>query len=114
MFDMKYPSFANVTFRQPSFTPTGATVATVTFHDRLNILSMSATFLHHDSLAVILNAFALYLSRPQRQIVDRLIVGRLLVVGMVFVIVASVNNPSYHRLSSEEDVQNNSDSGRDA
>jgi hypothetical protein len=35
----------------------------------------------------------------------------LLAVSAVFVIAASFNNPSYHRLPLEEDVMNNSASG---
>ncbi|KAG4963750.1 hypothetical protein AAZX31_14G167300 [Glycine max] len=104
---------ANVTLRQPSFTPAGASVATVTFHGRFNILSMSATFLHHGSPAAIPNALAVSLSGPQGQIVGGLVAGRLLAAGTVFVIAASFNNPSYHRLSSEEDAQNTSDGGGD-
>ncbi|KAG5063975.1 AT-hook motif nuclear-localized protein 17 [Glycine soja] len=102
---------ANVTLRQPSFSPAGATVATVTFHGRFDILSMSATFLHHASPAAIPNAFAVSLSGPQGQIVGGFVAGRLLAAGTVFVIAASFNNPSYHRLSSEEEAQNNSGGG---
>ncbi|KAL5179911.1 AT-hook motif nuclear-localized protein 17 [Glycine soja] len=58
-------TIANVTLHQPSFTPISATVAIVTFHGRFDILSMSATFLHHGSLAVIPNTFAVSLSRQQ-------------------------------------------------
>lgn len=95
---------ANVTLRQPGATPG----ATVMFHGRLDILSMSATFLLHASPP---SAFAVSLAGPQGQIVGGLVVGRLLAAGTVFVIAASFNNPSYHRLSSEEEAQNNSVSG---
>ncbi|TKY56326.1 AT-hook motif nuclear-localized protein 17 [Spatholobus suberectus] len=97
---------ANVTLRQPSVTPG----ATVTFHGRFDILSMSATFLL--SPAIPPGGFAVSLAGPQGQIVGGLVVGRLLAAGTVFVIAASFNNPSYHRLSSSsEDAQNNSGGG---
>ncbi|XP_027333565.1 AT-hook motif nuclear-localized protein 28-like [Abrus precatorius] len=94
---------ANVTLRQPSATPG----ATVTFHGRFDILSLSATFLLHASPANP-HGFSISLAGPQGQIVGGLVVGRLLAAGTVLVIAASFNNPSYHRLSSEEDARNNS------
>ncbi|KAK7321263.1 hypothetical protein VNO77_31736 [Canavalia gladiata] len=97
---------ANVTLRQPSATPG----ATVTFHGRFDILSISATFLLHAS-PQIPNGFSISLAGPQGQIVGGLVAGRLLAAGTVLVIAASFNNPSYHRLSSEEDARNNSVSG---
>ncbi|KAK7385385.1 hypothetical protein VNO78_31102 [Psophocarpus tetragonolobus] len=99
---------ANVTLRQPSFTPAAA-LATVTFHGRFDILSMSATFLLHPP-AIPPTSFAVSLSGPQGQIVGGLVAGRLLAAGTVFVIASSFNNPSYHRLSSS-DAPNNSGVG---
>ncbi|KAJ1416395.1 PPC domain [Sesbania bispinosa] len=95
---------ANVTLRQPSATPG----ATVTFHGRFDILSISATFLPHPpgTSPLVPNCFTISLAGPQGQIIGGLVVGRLLAAGTVFVIAASFNNPSYHRLPSEEDVRN--------
>ncbi|KAL9315833.1 hypothetical protein ACSQ67_016834 [Phaseolus vulgaris] len=45
------------------------------------------------------------------QIVGGHVAGRLLAAGTVFIIAASFNNPSFHRLSSEDDAQNNCASG---
>nr|KYP47258.1 Putative DNA-binding protein ESCAROLA [Cajanus cajan] len=98
---------ANVTLRQPSVTPG----ATVTFHGRFDVLSLSATLLLQASPAIAPSAFAVSLAGPQGQIVGGLVVGRLTAAGTVFVIAASFNNPSFHRLSSEEEAQNNSPSG---
>lgn len=102
-------SVANVTLRQPSATPG----ATVTFHGRFDILSLSATFIPHppETSPLVPNGFSISLAGPQGQIVGGLVVGRLLAAGTVFVIAASFNNPSYHRLPLEEDARNNSLSG---
>ena len=98
----------NVTLRQPSVSPVG----TVTFHGRFDILSMSATFLlHAPPPPTPPSTFTVSLAGPQGQIVGGHVAGRLLAAGTVFVIAASFNNPSFHRLSSEEDAQNNSASG---
>ncbi|XP_061350072.1 AT-hook motif nuclear-localized protein 28-like isoform X2 [Gastrolobium bilobum] len=101
---------ANVTLRQPSTTPG----AIVTFHGRFDILSLSATFLLHNqpgASPAVPNNFSISLAGPQGQIFGGIVAGRLLAAGTVFVTSASFNNPSYHRLPSEEDVQNNSVSG---
>ncbi|KAL2317636.1 hypothetical protein Fmac_031512 [Flemingia macrophylla] len=97
---------SNVTLRQPSLTPG----ATVTFHGRFDILSLSATLLLHASPSAALpsSAFAVSLAGPQGQIVGGLVVGSLLAAATVFIIAASFNNPSFHRLSSEDDDQDNS------
>ncbi|KAK7301112.1 hypothetical protein RJT34_11973 [Clitoria ternatea] len=96
---------ANVTLRQPSATPG----ATVTFHGRFDVLSMSATFLLSAPGA---NGFSISIAGPQGQVVGGLIGGRLLAAGTVFVIAALLNNPLYHRLTSvEEEVRNNSVGG---
>ncbi|XP_020212059.1 AT-hook motif nuclear-localized protein 17 [Cajanus cajan] len=89
---------ANVTLRQPSTTPG----ATVTFHGRFDILSVSATFLPQQSPPVP-NGFAISLAGPQGQIVGGLVAGALIAAGTVFVIAASFNTPAYHRLPPEEE-----------
>lgn len=102
---------ANVTLRQPS-APPGTTVI---FHGRFNILSISATFFvpseSSPSTPPIHKEFSISLAGPQGQIIGGFVVGRLLAAGTVFVIAASFNNPTYHRLPLEENVLNNSVSG---
>ncbi|XP_020230028.1 AT-hook motif nuclear-localized protein 26-like [Cajanus cajan] len=51
-------SVTNVTLRQPSVTPG----ATVTFHGRFDVLSLPATLLLHDSPAIAVSAFAVWLA----------------------------------------------------
>lgn len=100
---------ANVTLRQPSTTPG----ATVTFHGRFDILSFSATFLpqQQGSSPALPNGFSISLAAPQGQIVGGLLAGGMIAAGTVFVIAASFNNPSYHRLAPPEEEGRNSVSG---
>ncbi|PKI31755.1 hypothetical protein CRG98_047854, partial [Punica granatum] len=93
---------ANCTLRQPSAgnVPAGATV---TFHGRFEILSISATFLHQTLAFPIPNGFSISLAGPQGQIVGGYVAGPLLAAGPVFVVAASFNNPSYHRLQEERE-----------
>ncbi|KAL5777355.1 hypothetical protein ACOSP7_010281 [Xanthoceras sorbifolium] len=100
-------SVANVTLRQPSATPG----ATITFHGRFDILSISATFMPQNAACPpVPNIFAISLAGPQGQIVGGSVVGPLVAAGTVFVIAATFNNPSYHRLPVQEE-QRNSPSG---
>ncbi|XP_057974936.1 AT-hook motif nuclear-localized protein 17-like [Malania oleifera] len=102
---------ANVTLRQPSTTPG----ATVTFHGRFDILSISATFMPpaaSSQLPSSTGGFTISLAGPQGQIVGGLVAGPLLAAGTVYVIAASFNNPSYQRLPAEDEV-GNSVSGND-
>lgn len=99
---------ANVTLRQPSTTPG----ATVTFHGRFDILSISATFLPQATPSgPIPNGFTISLAGPQGQIVGGLVAGALVAAGTVYIIAASFNNPSYHRLPVEDEPARNSVSG---
>ncbi|CAN6542877.1 unnamed protein product [Malus baccata var. baccata] len=101
---------ANVTLRQPSTTPG----ATVIFHGRFDILSISATFLPHSSPSCpvsIPSGFTISLAGPQGQIVGGLVGGALIAAGTVYLVAASFNNPSYHRLPVEDEVVRNSGSG---
>lgn len=102
---------ANVTLRQPSTTPG----ATVTFHGRFDILSVSATFLPPSVLSQFpssVNNITISLAGPQGQIVGGAVAGPLQAAGTVYVIAASFNNPSYHRLpTKDEEGLNNSVSG---
>ncbi|KAJ0025839.1 hypothetical protein Pint_08459 [Pistacia integerrima] len=91
---------ANVTLRQPSATPG----ATITFHGRFDILSISATFLPQNAACPpVPNIFAISLAGPQGQIVGGSVVGQLIAAGTVFVVAATFNNPSYHRLPVQDE-----------
>ncbi|KAL4556479.1 hypothetical protein LXL04_039134 [Taraxacum kok-saghyz] len=95
---------ANVSLRQPSSTP----AATVTFHGRFDLLSISATVLPSSlspssAVAAFANGFTISLAGPQGQIVGGAVSGPLMSAGTVYIIAASFNNPLYHRLPSEED-----------
>ncbi|XP_062164099.1 AT-hook motif nuclear-localized protein 17 [Alnus glutinosa] len=100
---------ANVTLRQPSPTPG----ATVTFHGRFDILSISATFFPGTTSFPVPNGFSISLAGPQGQIVGGLVAGSLVAAGPVFIIAASFNNPSYHRIPSEDEVHNSGSGGGD-
>uniref|UniRef100_A0A5B7B0A3 AT-hook motif nuclear-localized protein n=1 Tax=Davidia involucrata TaxID=16924 RepID=A0A5B7B0A3_DAVIN len=103
---------ANVTLKQPSSTPG----ATVTFHGRFDILSLSATILPMSTSSILpplANGFTISLAGPQGQIVGGSVVGSLLAAGTVYVIAASFNNPSYLRLPVEDDVHNSVSGGND-
>lgn len=96
---------ANVTLRQPSPTPTPG--ATITFHGRFDILSISATFLPQNAtFQPVPNIFVISLAGPQGQIVGGSIVGPLVAAGTVYVIAASFNDPSYHRLPISDEPRN--------
>ncbi|XP_059631257.1 AT-hook motif nuclear-localized protein 17-like [Cornus florida] len=101
---------ANVTLKQPSTTPG----ATVTFHGRFDILSLSATVLPNTTsldLLPVANGFTISLAGPQGQIVGGSVVGSLLAAGTVYVVAASFNNPSFHRLPAEDDVRSSASGG---
>ncbi|KAK3030736.1 hypothetical protein RJ639_036540 [Escallonia herrerae] len=101
---------ANVTLLQPSTTPG----ATVTFHGRFDILSISATILSGVATSMttpFANGFTISLAGPQGQIVGGTVVGPLMAAGTVYVIAASFNNPSYHRLPCEDEARNTGSGG---
>jgi len=79
---------ANVMLCQPSTT----TGATITFHGRFDMLSLSTTFLMA-SFPPIPNGFTISLAGLAGQIVRGLIAGALITVGTVYIIDASFNNP---------------------
>ncbi|KAJ4963417.1 hypothetical protein NE237_023356 [Protea cynaroides] len=97
---------ANVTLRQPSATPG----ATVTFHGRFDILSISATLLPPSSIPSSANAFSISLAGPSGQIVGGSVAGSLLAVGTVYIVAATFSNPSYQRLPVEDELQSHSPS----
>ncbi|CAN1825948.1 AT-hook motif nuclear-localized protein 17 [Linum perenne] len=86
---------SNVTLRQPSTTAPGATV---TFHGRFDILSVSGTFSPNPAAAPLPDSFTISLAGPQGQIVGGIVSGTLMAAGTVYIIAATFNNPSFHRL----------------
>ncbi|KAI3465185.1 hypothetical protein Pfo_021848 [Paulownia fortunei] len=92
---------ANVILKQPSTTPG----ATVTFHGRFDILSISATILPPGGLVAGNGLFTLYVAGPQGQVVGGLVVGPLVSAGTIYLIAASFNNPSFHRLQQVDHDQ---------
>lgn len=92
-------SVSNVALKQPSATP-GATLA---FHGRFDILSISATILPAGGLPTAGNgAFTLFLAGPQGQVVGGLVVGPLITAGTVYLIAATFDSPLFVRLQSAE------------
>ncbi|KAL8494771.1 hypothetical protein ACS0TY_025574 [Phlomoides rotata] len=95
----------NVTLKQPSTTPG----ATVTFHGRFDILSISATILPPGGgIAAANGPFALTLAGPQGQVVGGHVVGQLLSAATIYLIAANFSNPTYHRLQQSENEQDDS------
>ncbi|KAL2471405.1 AT-hook motif nuclear-localized protein 17 [Abeliophyllum distichum] len=101
---------SNVTLKQPS-----TTGATVTFHGRFNILSLSATILPVNvptSLTTALaNGIGISLAGPQGQVVGGLVVGPLISAGTIYLISAMFNSPSFHRLPMEDDAMDSASGG---
>lgn len=93
---------ANVSLRQPSATSGAA----VTFHGRFEILSISATVFPQTTTFPLPNGFTISLAGPQGQIVGGLVAGALISAGTVFVVASSFNNPLYHRLPDQNEIQN--------
>lgn len=93
---------ANVTLRQPSTNPG----ATVTFHGRFDIVSISATFFPPSSLPPTgnCNGFSISLAGSQGQIVGGFVAGPLIAAGTVVVVAAAFTSPSFHRLPVEDEI----------
>lgn len=98
-------SVSNVTLRQPSTTPG----ATITFHGRFDLLSLSATLLPQSAAAAspLPDTFSISLAGPQGQIVGGFVAGPLIAVGTVFVISATFTKPSFHRLPGGDEESRN-------
>ncbi|KAK9112869.1 hypothetical protein Scep_020388 [Stephania cephalantha] len=97
-------SIANVSLRQPSTTPG----ATVTFHGRFDILSISATYLPSSPPSPSsspLSGFAVSLAGPQGQIFGGAVAGPLVAASTVFIVATTFSSPSYHRLPAEEEEE---------
>ncbi|CAI9116158.1 OLC1v1017238C1 [Oldenlandia corymbosa var. corymbosa] len=100
---------SNVTLRQPSTTPG----ASVTFHGRFDILSLSATILPPTNgysasgsgsvSSGIANGFTISLAGPQGQVVGGTVMGPLFTAGTVFLVAATFNSPLFHKLPLEEE-----------
>ncbi|XP_030542690.1 AT-hook motif nuclear-localized protein 28 [Rhodamnia argentea] len=94
---------ANFTLRHPSASPPGATV---TFHGRFDILSISATFVAPQAASstfFVPDGFKISVAGPQGQMLGGCVAGPLVAAGPVFVVAATFSNPSFHRLPAEED-----------
>ncbi|KAK8580413.1 hypothetical protein V6N13_143512 [Hibiscus sabdariffa] len=99
---------SNVTLRQPSTATPGATI---TFHGRFDILSISATFLSQTTSCNVPTTISISLAGPQGQIVGGFVVGPLVAADNVFIVAGTFNNPSYHRLPGEEGMNTVSSGG---
>ncbi|XP_039050356.1 AT-hook motif nuclear-localized protein 17-like isoform X2 [Hibiscus syriacus] len=99
---------SNVTLRQPSSATPGATI---TFHGRFDILSLSATFLSQTTSCHMPNTVSISLAGPQGQVVGGFVAGPLVAAGNVFIVAATFNNPLYHRLPGDEEGRNTVSSG---
>ncbi|KAG9143074.1 hypothetical protein Leryth_006343 [Lithospermum erythrorhizon] len=95
-------SVTNVTLHQPS-SPPGATV---TFHGRFDILSISATILPNANNNNGSN-FTITLAGPQGQVFGGAVEGSLASAGTIFLIAATFNNPTYQRLPLLDDEGGN-------
>lgn len=88
---------SNVTLRQPT-TPG----ATVTFHGRFEIISLSGAFLPHPSSAPT-TGLTVSLAGAAGQVLGGSVVGTLMAAGPVLVIAASFVGPTYERLPLDND-----------
>ncbi|KAE8666766.1 AT-hook motif nuclear-localized protein 17 [Hibiscus syriacus] len=95
---------SNVSLRQPSSATPGGTI---TFHGRFDILSLSATFPAQTTSCHVPNTIPISLAGHQGQIVGGFVAGPLVAASNVFLVAATFNNPSYHRLPREEEEGRN-------
>ncbi|KAL1546783.1 AT-hook motif nuclear-localized protein 17-like [Salvia divinorum] len=103
----------NVTLNQPSATPG----ATVTFHGRFDILSISATVLPPGAAAAAAaGPFAVSVAGPQGQVVGGHVVGPLISAGTIYLVAVNFSNPSFHRLQQVDldQEENGRDGDRDS
>lgn len=89
----------------------------MTFHGRFDILSISATVVQPNvnvpSNNGIANGFTISLAGPQGQVVGGGVIGPLVTAGTVYLIAATFNGPSYHRLPVEEEIGRTSGGGNE-
>ncbi|KAE8684573.1 AT-hook motif nuclear-localized protein 17 [Hibiscus syriacus] len=95
---------SNVSLRQPSSATPGGTI---TFHGTFEILSLSATFPTQTTSCHVPSTIPISLAGPQGQIVGGFVAGPLVAASNVFLVAATFNNPSYHRLPGEEEEGRN-------
>ncbi|OIW04309.1 hypothetical protein TanjilG_32501 [Lupinus angustifolius] len=94
----------NINLRQPSPDESGITVH---FQGCFEIVSLSAIIFPHSWAPVVPNEFSITVAGLDGRIAGGFVVGRLIAAGTVYVVAASFNNQSYHRLPSEEEVRIN-------
>ncbi|KAE8715833.1 AT-hook motif nuclear-localized protein 17 [Hibiscus syriacus] len=99
---------SNVSLGQPSSATPGGTI---TFHGRFDILSLSATFSAQTTSCHVPNTIPISLAGSQGQIFGGIVAGPLVAASNVFLVAATFNNPSYHRLPGEEEGRNTVSSG---
>ncbi|KAJ9567694.1 hypothetical protein OSB04_003660 [Centaurea solstitialis] len=102
-------AISDVSFRQPT------TTNTITFQGRFDLLSISATVLPSSMPSPrppqtpLADRFAVSLAAPQGQTIGGAVMGPLIAAGTVYIVAASFNNPLYHRLPIEEEVEEEDD-----
>ncbi|KAF5738577.1 AT-hook motif nuclear localized protein 20 [Tripterygium wilfordii] len=94
---------ANVTLRQPA-----APTSVVALHGRLEILSLTGTFLPGPSPPGA-TGLTVYLAGGQGQVVGGSVVGALVAAGPVMIIAATFTNATYERLPLEDDDEDGGD-----
>ncbi|CAO2837028.1 unnamed protein product [Amaranthus hypochondriacus] len=100
---------ANVTIRQPSSGPGGATV--VALHGQFEILSLTGAFLPGPAPPGS-TGLTVYLAGGQGQVVGGCVVGPLIASGPVMVIASTFSNATYERLPLEEQEEEQTGPGQ--
>ena len=101
---------ANVSLRHPCPAAPGAPPSVVVFQGRLELLSISATFLPPavaaaaPQAAVAAAGLSISLAGPHGQIVGGAVVGPLYAATNVVVVAAAFTNPTFHRLPADDDA----------
>ncbi|XP_051124623.1 AT-hook motif nuclear-localized protein 28-like [Andrographis paniculata] len=95
----------DVTLKQPSAAPG----AVVSCRGRFDILSISGTILPAGAgggdAAAGNGMFTLSLAGPHGQVVGGLVVAPLVAAGTIYLVAATFNNPTFHRLQQTEEEQ---------
>ncbi|KAK1278501.1 putative DNA-binding protein ESCAROLA [Acorus gramineus] len=92
---------SNVTLRHPT-----SASSVLTLHGRFDILSLSGTLFPPSAAGKAPPPLAISLAGGQGQVIGGTIAGSLTAAGTVVLIVASFQNPTFHRLSSaDEEVE---------
>ncbi|WOL06557.1 AT-hook motif nuclear-localized protein 17-like [Canna indica] len=97
---------ANVTVRQTHFSGAAAG-ASVCFQGRIQIMSMTATFLP-PAMSVLSpgtgGEMSISFAGPQGRVLGGTVMGPLMAAGTVVIVAAELSNPAFFRLSVEDDV----------